>query len=67
MDQQSAGTSGHSTTAEVMFSKAIHSWAFPQSSLPSSIVIAMTLSATKGGFHVTWSFLSFWLSCYKDM
>ncbi|PKU72590.1 uncharacterized protein LOC110111729 isoform X2 [Dendrobium catenatum] len=48
MDQQSACTSGHSTTAEVMFSKAIHSWAFPQSSLPSSIVIAMTLSATKG-------------------
>ncbi|XP_020589083.1 protein downstream neighbor of Son-like [Phalaenopsis equestris] len=47
-DQQTACKLGHGTPTEVMYSKAIQSWAFPQSLLPTSIIIAMTLSATKG-------------------
>lgn len=48
MDQRSSCTSGVSTTSEIMYSKSLHSWAFPQSSLPSSIITAMAMSATKG-------------------
>ncbi|KAK8961433.1 hypothetical protein KSP40_PGU015915 [Platanthera guangdongensis] len=48
MDQRSSCTSGFSTTSEIMYSKSLHSWAFPQSSLPSSIITAMAMSATKG-------------------
>ncbi|KAG0477092.1 hypothetical protein HPP92_013933 [Vanilla planifolia] len=35
-------------TSEVLYSKALHTWSFPQSSLPSSIIAAMALSSTKG-------------------
>lgn len=38
--------SGVLPTNEVLYSKALNSWLYPQSSLPSSIISAMTLSST---------------------
>ncbi|XP_038977709.1 protein downstream neighbor of Son-like isoform X4 [Phoenix dactylifera] len=47
-DKKTGCTSGHSATAEILYSKALHSWAYPQSSLPPSIISAMASSAVKG-------------------
>ncbi|KAG0483721.1 hypothetical protein HPP92_011805 [Vanilla planifolia] len=46
--QQSAHTSRLHSTPEVLYSKALQSWIFPQYSLPTSIITAMTLSSSKG-------------------
>ncbi|KAG0483717.1 hypothetical protein HPP92_011801 [Vanilla planifolia] len=48
MQQQSAHTSRLHSTPEVLYSKALQSWIFPQYSLPTSIITAMTLSSSKG-------------------
>ncbi|XP_010908162.1 uncharacterized protein [Elaeis guineensis] len=47
-DEKTGCTSGHSATAEILYSKALHSWAYPQSSLPPSVISAMASSAVKG-------------------
>ncbi|XP_077242997.1 downstream neighbor of Son [Tasmannia lanceolata] len=47
-DQNVGDPSGFSRTPEVMYSKALHSWTYPQSSLPPSIISAMTISAARG-------------------
>ncbi|XP_072987433.1 uncharacterized protein [Typha latifolia] len=40
--------SGHNATTEVLFSEALQSWLYPQSSLPPSIITAMASSTTRG-------------------
>ncbi|RWR80347.1 protein downstream neighbor of Son [Cinnamomum micranthum f. kanehirae] len=46
-DQHICKSQGH-TPAEVLFSNALQSWAYPQSSLPPSVISAMTLAAVRG-------------------
>eukprot|EP00268_Persea_americana_P035913 TRINITY_DN35405_c0_g1_i3.p1 TRINITY_DN35405_c0_g1~~TRINITY_DN35405_c0_g1_i3.p1 ORF type:complete len:640 (-),score=130.23 TRINITY_DN35405_c0_g1_i3:400-2319(-) len=46
-DQHICRSQGH-TPAEVLFSNALQSWAYPQSSLPPSVISAMTLAAARG-------------------
>ncbi|OVA02371.1 Donson [Macleaya cordata] len=36
------------TSAEVLFSKALHSWVFPQSTLPPSVISALNLTSSHG-------------------
>ncbi|MCL7039476.1 hypothetical protein MKW94_013217 [Papaver nudicaule] len=54
MPQIGSGSQSHcntlesTTTAEVLFSKALHSWVFPQSSLPPSVISAMNLTSSRG-------------------
>lgn len=43
MDQHSSCTLG-----QLMYSKALHSWVFPQSVLPSSIITSMAMCSTTG-------------------
>lgn len=39
---------------EFLFSKALQSWVYPQSLLPSSIISALLSSTARGGNHSTW-------------
>ncbi|XP_068635393.1 uncharacterized protein [Aristolochia californica] len=39
-----------SSKAEALYAKALYSWVYPQSSLPPSVISAMTLSASRGDF-----------------
>lgn len=47
-NQSHCNTSGSTTAAEVLFSKALHSWVFPQSSLPPSVISALNLTSSRG-------------------
>ncbi|KAI3836273.1 hypothetical protein MKX03_007542 [Papaver bracteatum] len=47
-NQSPCNTSGSTTAAEVLFSKALHSWVFPQSSLPPSVISALNLTSSRG-------------------
>ncbi|KAI3968847.1 hypothetical protein MKX01_028997 [Papaver californicum] len=47
-NQSHCNTSGSTTTADVLFSKALHSWVFPQSSLPPSVISALNLTSSRG-------------------
>ncbi|KAK9290379.1 hypothetical protein L1049_008548 [Liquidambar formosana] len=47
-DQNLSCLSGPSSASQVLNSKALHSWVYPQSSLPASVISALTLSATAG-------------------
>ncbi|XP_058105723.1 uncharacterized protein LOC131249153 [Magnolia sinica] len=47
-DQHVGNLLGPITTSEVLYSKALHSWTYPQSSLPASVISALTLSAARG-------------------
>lgn len=47
-DQKSGCGSGLDISADTMYTKALHSWVHPQSSLPASIISAMALSSVKG-------------------
>eukprot|EP01018_Ginkgo_biloba_P028222 Gb_39202 [translate_table: standard] len=50
---------------EVSFWKALHSWMYPQSSLPASVISAMALSAARGGTAEN-DFLSKRQSAWED-
>ncbi|MCL7033252.1 hypothetical protein MKW94_002745, partial [Papaver nudicaule] len=47
-NQNHCNTLESTTTAEVLFSKALHSWVFPQSSLPPSAISALNLTSSRG-------------------
>ncbi|KAF8403417.1 hypothetical protein HHK36_011520 [Tetracentron sinense] len=47
-DHNVSNSLGPTSKAEVLFSKALHSWVYPQSSLPHSVISALTLSAAQG-------------------
>ncbi|KAJ4979926.1 hypothetical protein NE237_010706 [Protea cynaroides] len=47
-DQNVSHLLGPTSTSEVMYSKALCSWVYPQSSLPLSVISALTLAAAQG-------------------
>ncbi|KAL6005106.1 hypothetical protein ACLOJK_005667 [Asimina triloba] len=47
-DQKNGNSLRLTSTPEVLYSKALLSWSYPQSSLPPSVVSALTLSAARG-------------------
>lgn len=48
MKQRFDCASGPDADGDTMYTKALHSWVYPQSSLPASIISVMALSAVKG-------------------
>ncbi|ONK65543.1 uncharacterized protein A4U43_C07F38180 [Asparagus officinalis] len=47
-EQKFGCTSGPNMSADTMYTKALTTWIYPQSSLPSSIISVMALSSVKG-------------------
>lgn len=44
-----SSSSGTTLASQILSSKALHSWVYPQSSLPPSLISVLTSSATEGG------------------
>ncbi|CBI34121.3 uncharacterized protein LOC100257121 [Vitis vinifera] len=51
-DQNISCSSGLTSTAQIFNYRALHSWVHPQSSLPPSVISALTLSAAEGDFLI---------------
>ncbi|KAJ6406804.1 hypothetical protein OIU84_010341 [Salix udensis] len=41
---------GQALTSQILSSKALHSWVYPQSTLPAAVISVLTSSATEGDF-----------------
>jgi hypothetical protein len=48
-DSQDNRSSGQALASQILSSKALHSWVYPQSTLPAAVISVLTLSATEGG------------------
>lgn len=51
-DQNPSCIPAKTETPDVLLHKALHSWAYPQSSLPSSIVSVLSLSSSRAGLLI---------------
>ncbi|KAG6770291.1 hypothetical protein POTOM_025968 [Populus tomentosa] len=49
-DSQDNRSSGQALASQILSSKALHSWVYPQSTLPAAIISVLTSSATEGDF-----------------
>ncbi|KAJ6382372.1 hypothetical protein OIU77_030927 [Salix suchowensis] len=49
-DSQDNRSSGQALTSQILSSKALHSWVYPQSTLPAAVISVLTSSATEGDF-----------------
>lgn len=47
-----SSSSGIMLASQILSSKALHSWVYPQSSLPSSLISVLTSAATERGLFV---------------
>lgn len=48
-DQNNSRSSVLTSTSHVLSSKVMHSWVYPQSTLPSSLISVLISSAAEGG------------------
>ncbi|KAI5560659.1 hypothetical protein BDE02_16G061800 [Populus trichocarpa] len=49
-DSKDSSSSGQAMTSQILSSKALHSWVYPQSTLPSAVISVLTSSAIEGDF-----------------
>lgn len=48
-DSKDSSSSGQAMISQILSSKALHSWIYPQSTLPPAVISVLTSSATEGG------------------
>ncbi|KAJ6923929.1 hypothetical protein NC652_017293 [Populus alba x Populus x berolinensis] len=51
-DSQDNRSSGQALASQILSSKALHSWVYPQSTLPAAVISVLTSSATEGGCQI---------------
>ena len=51
-DYQDNRSSRQALTSQILSSKALHSWVYPQSTLPATVISVLTSSATEGGCQI---------------
>lgn len=56
-DQNRSHSSGLTSTSQVISSKLLHSWVYPQSTLPPSLIQVLTSSTAEGGAPNIYIFL----------
>lgn len=49
-DSKDSSSSGQAMTSQILSSKALHSWVYPQSTLPPAVISVLTSSAIEGDF-----------------
>ncbi|KAJ6749898.1 hypothetical protein OIU85_000523 [Salix viminalis] len=49
-DSKDSSSSGQAKISQILSSKALHSWVYPQSTLPPAVISVLTSSATEGDF-----------------
>ncbi|THU74874.1 hypothetical protein C4D60_Mb04t38000 [Musa balbisiana] len=60
-------TSVNTTTTEVKYSKSLHSWVYPQSSLPASVMSMFVSSAAKGDSKFLLKRQQDWEDSFRDL
>jgi len=51
-DSQDNRSSGQALASQILSSEALHSWVYPQSTLPAAVISVLSLSATEGGCQI---------------
>lgn len=57
---------GFTSASQVLNSKALHSWVYPQSSLPASVILALTSSAAAEGDFISKRLLA-WSDSFRSL
>jgi hypothetical protein len=51
-DSKDSSSSGQAMTSQILSSKALLSWVYPQSTLPPAVISVLTSSAIEGGCQI---------------
>ncbi|KAF5185854.1 downstream neighbor of Son [Thalictrum thalictroides] len=66
-NQNTLPSLGDNSASASLFSQSLHSWTYPQSSLPPSIISALTVSSAQGDIDYLWKRQLGWQDSFRNL